>query len=453
MNKKYEMDMTSGPLWGKMMMFAVPLILSSMLQLLFNAADLIVVGNWGGHGSMAAVGNTVSLINLVINLLLGLSVGASVVVAQCFGAKQENDVKQTVHTAITVAVIGGIIVGIVGICLARPLLTLIDTPQDIFDKSELYLRIYFAGLPFLSLYNFGASLLRAVGDTRRPMIYLAIAGVINIVLNIFTVTVLALDVAGVAIATVTSQAVSAVLVLRLLSKYDGCMKLNFRELRIHKNKLIRMASVGIPSGIQGTIFSLSNFLIQGSINSFNDTMIVAGNTASVSIEAFIYAGMNAFHQAALSFMGQNIGAKKYNRIGYVARVALTYVIIVGLVLGAFAIVFRYQLISIYESEPQVIEYGARRLLIISSTYFLCGIMDVAVGLLRGMGYSLVPMLVSIVGVCGIRIGWIYTVFQANHTLETLFVSYPVSWAVTALVQIICYFVVKRTFTKRDPLAM
>lgn len=444
MSRKYEIDMTSGSLWGKMLVFAIPLILSSMLQLLFNAADLVVIGNFAGKESLSAVGCTGSLVNLIVNLLLGLSVGASVLVAQYYGARQDKDVNETVHTAITVALVGGVIVGIVGFFLSKPMLALMDTPDDVIDKATLYMRIYFVGLPFMSLYNFGASLLRAVGDTKRPMIYLAIAGVVNVILNMLTVIVLHMDVAGVAIATTVSQAVSAVLVTLNLCNYDGCMRLDLKRLRIFKDKVIGMAKVGIPSGLQGMTFSISNVLIQSSVNSF-ETIVMAGNTAAANIEGFIWVAMNAFHQAALSFMGQNIGAKKYNRISYVARVSVIYVSVIGLVLGAAAFLAREPLIGIYESDPEVIKYGAIRMSIIATTYFTCGIMDVLVGLLRGMGSSLGPMLVSVLGVCGLRIAWIYTIFKANRTLETLFLSYPVSWVITALILLVCFFVVKRKF--------
>lgn len=435
----YEIDMTTGPLLGKICKFAIPLALSSILQLLFNAADIIVVGNFAGSTALAAVGSTGALINLIVNVFIGLSVGTNVLVARYYGSGQRKDLEETVHTSITVSLVGGAILIVIGIILAEPLLLLMGTPADVIDQATLYMRIFFVGMPVNMLYNFGAAVLRSVGDTKRPLYYLVIAGIVNVILNLFFVIVCHLDVAGVAIATVISQTISAALVLICLVRSDGPYSVNLKKLRIKKDKLIGMARIGLPAGFQGAIFSISNVLIQSSINSFGST-VMAGSTAAANIEGFVYVAMNAFHQAALSFTSQNIGAGKFERVNKILASCVFLVSVVGIVLGVGAYLLGTPLLGIYSSDPQVISYGLERMFLVCMPYFLCGIMDVMVGSLRGMGYSVVPMIVSIIGACGLRVLWIYTIFAVNRTLFVLFLSYPVSWAITAACHLLCYFV-------------
>lgn len=435
--RSFEIDMCNGPLLGKILLFSIPLMLSGILQLLFNAADIIVVGRFAGHQALAAVGSTGSLINLLVNVFIGLSVGTNVMVANYYGAKQETQVSETVHTSILASIVCGSILILAGLFLAAPLLALMGTPDDVLSQAALYMRIYFVGMPVIMLYNFGSAVLRAIGDTRRPLYFLLLAGVINVLLNLFFVTQLHLGVAGVALATVLSQVVSAALVVRTLVKSDGCFKLEFRRLKIHPVRLRQMIRIGLPAGMQGAIFSISNVLIQSSINSFG-SVAMAGSTAASNIEGFVYTSMNAFHQTALSFTSQNYGAGKLNRINRILFLCLGCVTAVGLALGNLAYLFGQNLLGIYSSDPEVISYGILRIFYICIPYFLCGIMDVMVGSLRGMGYSIMPMLVSLTGACGLRVVWILTVFQWSRSLETLFLSYPISWGITAAVHILCY---------------
>ena len=444
--KRFELDMCSGPLLGKTLVFALPLMLSGILQLLFNAADMIVVGHANGPTALAAVGATSSLINLLINLFMGLSVGANVLVAHFFAAKQEKDCKETVHTAILVSIISGVFLAIVGIFLARPLLVLMGTPTDVLSKSVLYMRIYFLGMPVMLLYNFGSAILRAVGDTKRPLFYLSAAGVVNVILNLIFVLAFDMHVAGVALATVLSQALSAFLIVRCLVRTDGFCKLNMKALSIQKEKLLKMIKIGLPAGLQGSLFSISNVLIQSSINSFG-SVAMAGNTASSNLEGFVYNAMNAIHQTALTFSSQNYGGKQYKRIKKVIVLNISLVTLVGLVMGFLAILFGKPLLGLYTSTPKAIEYGLVRMEIIFSTYFLCGIMDVLVGCLRGLGRSILPMIVSLLGACGFRILWIFTVFKEHRALETVYISYPISWTLTAGVHLICLLLVIRKFPK------
>ncbi|MBQ7839411.1 MAG: MATE family efflux transporter [Lachnospiraceae bacterium] len=440
MNKKgksFEMDMCNGPLLGKILLFAIPLMLSGILQLLFNAADIIVVGRFAGHEALAAVGSTGSLINLLINVFIGLSVGTNVLVAKYYGAQKEEQVSQTVHTSVLTSLICGSFLILVGLFLAGPLLTLMGTPGDVLAQATLYMRIYFLGMPVMMLYNFGAAILRAIGDTRRPLYYLLLAGVVNVVLNLIFVTQFHMGVSGVAIATVISQAISAALIVRALIRSEGCFHLDFKQLKIHPIRLKQMIRIGLPAGMQGAVFSISNVLIQSSINSFG-SIVMAGSTAASNIEGFVYTSMNTFYQTALSFTSQNYGAKKLNRIPRILLLCLGCVTVVGLLLGNLAYIFGNQLLGIYSSDPEVISYGLVRMSYVCVPYFLCGIMDVMVGSLRGMGYSVMPMLVSLTGACGLRILWIFTVFQLSPTLPTLFISYPVTWTVTACAHIICF---------------
>jgi len=440
--KSYQMDMCEGPLLSKLVRFAIPLMLSSILQLLFNAVDMVVVGRYAGNQSLAAVGSTSSLINLLTNVFMGLSVGANVLIARYYGAKQEKEVSETVHTAILISLISGIFLTFIGVGFAGPLLRMMGTPENVISLSVLYIRIYFVGMPVLLLYNFGSAILRAIGDTKRPLYFLTLAGIINAVLNLVFVIVFHMDVAGVALATVLSQAISAALILRTLMKTKGSCQLKLSQLHISADKLTRIARIGLPAGFQGALFSLSNVLIQSSVNSFGD-IAMAGNTASSNLEGFVYIAMNAFHQTALSFTSQNIGGGKYERVKKTMLYCMLLVITIGAVLGFGAYCLREYLLGIYTEDTKVIAYGILRMRIIMLTYFTCGTMDVMVGCLRGMGYSIMPMIVSLLGACGLRIVWIMTIFQSVHTLECLYISYPVSWVITTVAHMVCYLCVRK----------
>lgn len=448
MNKTYEMDMCNGPVLKKILIFSIPLMLSGVLQLLFNAADIIVVGRFAGSQSLAAVGSTTALINLLINIFIGLSVGANVVVARAYGGRRDKDVSEAVHTAIAVSIVSGVILIVMGFVFSRLMLELMGTPDDVIDKAVLYMRIYFAGMPVVMLYNFGSAILRAVGDTRRPLYFLTIAGVVNIVLNLFFVIVMNLDVAGVALATVLSQCISAGLVLRCLAKSEGGLKLELSKIKIHRKKMFQIFKIGLPAGMQGAIFSVSNVLIQSSVNSFG-SIAMAGNAASANIEGFVYNAMNAVYQTNLSFTSQNIGGKKYTRVNKILFTCLGTVTVVGMILGFGAYAIGDELLLIYSTDPEVIRFGMLRMSIIATTYFTCGWMDTMVGSLRGMGYSVLPMIVSLTGACGLRILWIFTIFAQQRTLTSLYISYPVSWVITAGVHMLCYFLIKRKLPKKD----
>ena len=447
MSKSYEMDMCNGPLLGKMIRFAVPVMLSGILQLLFNAADIVVIGQFAGEESLASLSPTGSLSNLLINLFIGMSVGTNVLVAHDYGAGKTKDVEETVHTSVAISLIAGLFLVAVGVLLCRPLLEMMDTPENVIDRSEIYMRIYFAGMPVIMLFNFGSAILRAVGDTRRPLIFLSIAGVINVVLNMLFVIVFHMDVAGVALATVLSQVVSAGLVVRCLMKEEGACHLELKRIRIVKHKLLNIARIGLPAGLQSTVFSISNVLIQSSVNSFGSTAM-AGNTAAGNIEGFVYNAMNAFYQTNLSFTSQNYGGGKRDRIPKITIYALVLVCIVGLVFGCGAYAASGTLLRIYTDSEEVIAIGRLRMRYIAVPYLLCGIMDTLVGSVRGLGYSILPMVVSLTGACLLRVVYIYTIFAANHTLACLYVSYPISWTLTASVHFICLmFIWKKKLKK------
>lgn len=440
--------MCNGPLLGKILVFYFPLMLSGVLQLLFNAADIVVVGRFAGSSALAAVGSTSSLINLLVNLFIGLSVGANVLVARFYGAGQKKELSEMVHTAVLTSLISGCVLIVVGIGIAGPALRLMDTPEDVISQSILYMRIYFVGMPFMMAYNFGSAVLRAIGDTRRPLFFLLIAGVINVILNLFFVIGFSMGVAGVATATVISQAVSATLVLLCLMRSEGDYRLELNKLKIVPDKLIKMVQIGVPAGLQGALFSISNVLIQSSVNSFG-SIAMAGNTAASNIEGFVYTSMNAFHQAAISFTGQNYGAQKYKRIGKIVLICQVSVMIVGLVMGNTAYLFSGTLLKLYNTDTEVLVYGTLRMSIICSTYCLCGMMDVMVGALRGMGYSIMPMIVSLTGACLFRIVWIYTIFQRYHSLQSLYYSYPISWGLTFAVHLLCFAVIYYKLLKKQ----
>ena len=444
--KSYEIDMCNGPLFGKILIFTLPLMLSGILQLLFNAADVIVVGRFAGNEALAAVGSTGALTNLLVNLFIGLSVGANVLVARYYGAKAQDEVSQTVHTSVMISLLGGIFLAIIGIVLARPLLLLMETPENVIEHSVLYMRIYFLGMPVMLLFNFGSAILRAIGDTRRPLFYLTIAGIVNVCLNLWFVIGFHMGVAGVALATILAQCVSTALILRCLLQSDGCFRLQLSRLQINWDKFGKIAAIGLPAGIQGSLFSISNVLIQSSVNSFG-AIAMAGNTAGANVEGFVYTAMNSVHQTAVSFTSQNLGGRRFERINKILVECIFFVTAIGLVMGNGAVLFGEQILGLYSSDQEVIAYGLQRMAVICTTYFLCGIMDVMVGSIRGLGYALMPMIVSLMGACVFRVVWICTVFQWNRTLHTLYLSYPVSWTLTALVHVVCFIIARKRLGK------
>lgn len=444
--KSYEMNMCEGPLFGKIVVYSVPLILSGVLQLLFNAADTIVVGRFAGSEALAAVGSTASLINLLTNVFMGLSIGANVLIARYYGAGKEREASKAVHTSIMLSLICGVILTGIGIVAARPLLTLMGSPADVIDLSVLYIRIYFAGMPVILLYNFGSAILRAIGDTKRPLYYLTFAGVINVLLNLVFVIVFKMSVAGVALATILSQVVSAWLIIRCLMNLDGMCKLELRKLSVDVPMMKNMIKLGLPAGMQGSIFSISNVLIQSSINSFG-SVVMAGNAAASNVEGFTYIAMNALHQTALTFTSQNYGQRKFERIKKLQLICVGMVTAVGLLVGGGSYLLGETLLHFYSNDAEVIQYGLLRMSIIAVFYFMCGVMDVMVGGLRGLGYSVMPMIVSLLGACGLRILWIFTVFAKYRTLQMLYISYPITWAITASVHIVCYVIGMRKMQK------
>ncbi|MBQ3499114.1 MAG: MATE family efflux transporter [Clostridia bacterium] len=445
--RKNEIDMCNGPLFGKVLIFSLPLMLSGILQLLYNAADVAVVGRFAGSESLAAVGSTGSLINLMTNLFIGMSVGASVVVARNLGAHNFRKAHDSVHTAIAISLIAGAVTLAIGLSLSKVFLALMDTPADVIELATVYMRIYFIGMPGLMVYNFGAAILRAMGDTVRPLIFLTISGIVNVALNLFFVCVFHMDVAGVALATIISQYISAVLVIICLLKLENCCHLSIKEIAFHKEEVTEILKVGLPAGVQSSLFSVSNVLIQSSINSFGST-VMAGNAAASNIEGFTYIAMNSVYQASLTFTSQNVGAKKPERISRVAVVSLFIVTAVGLVLGSLSYAFGETLLKIYSTDAAIIPYGMVRLKYICLPYFLCGVMEIFVGLLRGMNCSTIPMIVSVFGSCVFRVLWVYTAFRAYPTQETLYIAYIISWALCSAIHFICYLIIKKRITKK-----
>ena len=437
-----SMDMTEGPLLSKVLFFALPIMLSGILQLLFNAADTIVVGRFAGNEALAAVGSVGSLNNLIISLFIGLSVGVNVLVARFTGAREPQNVAETVHTAVLLSLIGGVALAFIGIVAARPLLELMGSPEDVIDLAVLYVRIIFAGMPVQMLYNFCAAILRAIGDTKRPLYFLTIAGIINVVLNLIFVVGCHLSVAGVALATIISQVVSAALVTRSLMHMEGPTRLYPRRLHINRRMLRLILSIGLPAGIQSSVFSLSNVVIQSSVNSFG-SIVIAGNAAAANVGNFVYQAMNTFQQAVTCFAGQNMGARKPARVIRALYVCQIWALIFGLAFGLSSCIFGRQLLGLYTGDPQVIAVGLERLYIVCGPYFLCGLLDVMTGVLRGIGYSLLPMVVSLLGACAFRILWVVTVFAAVPTMNCLMISYPVSWGLTFAVMAFFFVILWR----------
>ena len=439
---KYEIDMCNGSIMDKLISFSLPLMLSGILQLMFNAVDIVVVGRFSGSQALAAVGSTTALINIFTNLFIGISLGANVLAARFYASGKEKEMSETVHTAITLALISGIIMAVVGLLLAKWALRLMGTPSDVIELSTLYMRIYFCGMPFFMLYNYGAAILRAVGDTKRPLVFLIISGVANAGLNMILVIIFHMGVAGVGIGTVISQLISCVLVLRCLYKSEGCYQLRFSKLRIQKVYLRQIFQVGIPAGIQSTVINFSNALLQSSVNSFGSTAM-AGYTAANNILGFLYASVNAVTQACMSFTSQNYGVGKYKRMDRVLINCLILSVVISGVLGCGSYAFGTEILKVYTEDPKVIQCGLEILSMTTVTYFLCGIMDLFPGALRGMGRSGVPMILSIIGTVGTRIVWIFMLFPQHRSLEFLFISYPASWLFTIVMQVICFYFVRK----------
>ena len=443
-----DMDMCSEPLFSKILIFALPIMAMNILQLLFNAADMVVIGRFSGREALAAVGATGSLINLIVNLFMGLSVGTSVIVAQDCGADKPADVSRSVHTSIAISIIGGLAVMVIGILLCEPLLDIMGTPADIFNLSVLYMKIYFIGVPANMVYNFAAAILRAVGDSRHPMYYLIISGIVNVIFNLFFVIVLNMSVEGVAWATVISQYLSVVLIMICLFRSDGAIRFIPRQMRIDGNKLKNIVRIGLPAGLQGLLFSISNVLIQSAVNSFGSIMVAASSAAS-NVEGFVGTTMNAYYNAAITFTGQNMGAKKYDRIDTIAKVCTVLIFSTWILLSSMILIFGRSLLGIYTSDPEVVELGMLRMKVMMVAYFTCGTMNVYPGLTRGMGYSILPMLCTLVGACLMRIVWLATVFTWYPTVIMLFACYPVTWTLAGLGQVGSFFYARRQIRKRD----
>lgn len=442
-NNKYEIDMCNGTIMDKLVSFSLPLMLSGILQLMFNAVDIIVVGQFTGSEALAAVGSTTALIAVFTNLFIGISLGANVLAARFYASGKNKEMSETVHTAIALAFVSGMIMAVVGFLFSRLALEIMGTPDNVIDQSTLYMRIYFLGMPFFMLYNYGAAILRAVGDTRRPLLFLVVAGVTNAVLNMILVIVFHLGVAGVAIATIISQLISCILVLRCLYMTDSSYQLRFSRLCMKKFYLVQIFQVGIPAGVQSTVINISNALLQSSVNSFGSTAM-AGYTAANNILGFLYASVNAVTQACMSFTSQNYGVGKYKRMDRVLLDCGILSFVIALVLGCGSYMCGGEILKVYTEDPEVIRCGVEILSITTVPYFLCGIMDLFPGALRGMGHSGVPMILSIIGTVGTRIVWIFWIFPQHRSLYTLFISYPASWFITIVLQVICFVFVRRT---------
>mgnify|MGYP000559750668 FL=1 len=439
--------MCNGSILDKLISFSIPLMLSGILQLLFNAVDIIVVGRFTGSEALAAVGSTTALINVFVNFFIGISLGSNVLAARFFAAGKDKEMSETVHTAITLALISGVGMGIIGVLAAKGALMLMDTPDNVLNLSTLYMRIYFVGMPFFMLYNYGAAILRAVGDTKRPLLFLIISGSVNVVLNLIFVIRFHMGVAGVAIATVISQAISCVLVLRCLYRTESSYQLRFSRLGMKAKYVKQIFQVGVPAGIQSTIINFSNVLLQSSVNSFG-SVAMAGYTAANNILGFLYVSINSVTQACMSFTSQNYAVRRFKRMDKILLECLGLTVAVSLVFGGGSYLFGSELMHIYTKSADVVACGVDIMLYTTVTYFLCGMMDLFPGALRGMGHSAVPMILSVIGTVGTRIVWIYLVFPYHRALDFLFISYPVSWLLTIIMQVICfYFVRKKEISK------
>jgi len=447
-SKNRDIDMCNGSLFSKILIFALPIIAMNILQLMFNAADMIVVGRFSGKEALAAVGAAGPLINLIVNTFMGLSVGTAVVVAQDYGAGQASGLSDSVHTSISISIIGGLFVMAMGLIFWKPLLILMGTPEDILDLSVLYMKIYFVGVPVTMIYNFGAAILRAVGDSRRPMYYLFISGIVNVILNLFFIIVLHMSVDGVAWATVISQSLAMGLVMACLLRSDRGIRFIPRQIRIKGYKLKEIVRIGLPAGMQNFLFSISNVLIQSAVNSFGSVM-VAATSASKNIEGFVGTAMNGYYNAAITFTGQNMGAKKYDRIDKIAKICTVLIFSTWIIMGGATLLFGRPLLGLYTSDSEVIELGMQRMKVLMVAYFTCGMMNVFPGLSRGMGYSFLPMICTLIGACFMRIIWLKTVFVWSPTIVTLFACYPVTWGLTGLGQVGIFFYVRHRIRKSE----
>ncbi len=437
-----DANLLEGPLLKNILLFAIPIMFSSILQLLFNAADIIVVGRFAGEMELAAVGSSGSVVNLVVNLCIGFSVGTNVLVARYIGEKNGQAISRTVHSAVLLSVILGLVGGLLLFFSSGTLLRWMDSPADILPSAAAYLKAYAVGIPASIIYNFGTAILRARGDTVRPLYFLIIAGVVNVVLNLIFVLVFHMGAVGVGVATAAAQYVSATLVILCLMHELGPTKLYLKRLRLHKKESVSILTMGFPASLQSSFFSISNMIIQSSVNSFG-AIVVAGNAAAANIEGFVYVAMNAVYQTMLTFAGQNMGARRFRRIDRGLGVSCATVAVIGAVLGVLVVLLDERLLSIYTADPEVIFWGCKRFLFLALPYFICGVMDTLMGAVRGLGYSLFPMGVSLMGACVFRIIWIYTVFQRFHTIESLFISYIISWILTAAAHLITYLIVRK----------
>lgn len=449
--KAHRSSMLEGPLLAGVITYTIPIILTSVLQLLFNAADLVVVGRFCGSVSVGAVGATGPLTSLMVNLFVGLSVGAGVTVAHGIGSRDEQQISDAVHTAVPLSLASGTILTVVGVTLSEPMLVLMNTPENTLPLSVLYMKIYFCGITFTVVYNFCAAILRAAGDTRGPLVFLTIAGIVNVVLNVIFVMVFHMNVAGVALATTISQGIAAVLVVRALMRRTDACRLQLRHMRFHRQQIRKIIRIGLPAGIQSSLFAISNVTIQSSVNSFGD-VVVSGNAAAANLESFIYVSLNSFHQTAVNYVGQNVGARQYRRANNTVWICQCCVLVLGISMSALLLTFGEPLLRIYISDsPEAIAYGMIRFVWASLPYFILGLMDVSTGALRGYGQSLGPMLISVLGICGIRVLWVFTIFRipAFHSIQWLYLSYPVSWTVTLIAQMILFFRIRNKFLHQD----
>lgn len=443
-----EINMTDGPILGRMLLFAFPLMLSGLLQLLFNAADIIVVGKFAGDTALAAVGSNGPMINLIVNLFIGLSIGGNVLCAKYIGARREQDVKETVHTAMTLAFLSGVLLTVIGVLLCVPLLKLMATPEKVLNLASVYLRIYFLGMPAQMVYNFGASLLRSNGDTKRPLLFLTIAGIVNVALNLYFVIVLHLSVKGVAIATIVSQYISATLIVRCMMKETSSIKLELKKLCLKKDKVVQIFKIGIPAGLQGIMFSISNMVIQSSVNGFGE-IAIAGNSAATNIEGFVYISLNAFGQAGMSFTSQNVGAGRNDRLKPIMLRAISSIAVMGAIIGTILTLFGENILGVYTDTEETIALGMIRVNMVCVPYMIDGFMDGMGAIIRGLGYSFMPMIVTMMGVCVFRVVWLTTIFKIPkyHTLECIYISYPISWIITVTIHFICYFILLKKHFK------
>lgn len=447
MQKRYEMDMTTGPFLKKIFIFAIPMVLTGLLQLLYNTADVVVVGKFAGETALAAVGSTGSLINLILNVFIGLSMGSGVMVARYIGAKDDENIHKCTHTALCISLCAGFFVCAVGFFCSRQLLIWMNAPEDVLDQATLYLKIYFLGAPASLFYNFGAAVIRATGDTKRPLLILGLTGLVNVGLNLILVICFHMDVAGVAIATITAQYLSAVSVVYILLRVDNACRLQVRKLRFHKRSTVEIIRIGLPAGVQSALFSVSNVIIQSTVNSFGTTAM-AGIAAGSNVDGYIFTCTNAIAQTSMNFSSQNIGAQKYENVPKVYRYCLGIAFLAATVLSAIAFIFRVPIVGLFSDEAEVIAIGADRLTLILPFYFFCSLMDVTAGQVRGMGRSVEPMVISLLGACGSRILWVYTVLPLNRTLTMLYWSYPVSWGLTFIAQICFYLYAAKKLKKQ-----